>query len=143
MGFAGALAYVTVDQFVPNNAPSFVDMGATVYDEGGWWSNGNPRRLTVPPGVQRVRVFAGFTFDHNPSGVRQVVIKKNGAFITGGASPENILANARTSANLQSFTGVLSVSPGDYFESEAFQNAGGGLLLLTGSWFSIEKVEGS
>ncbi len=139
--FSGALVTLSADQTIPNDASSPVDYGVEQYDHGDWFDVSSPRRFIVPDGVSRVRVIASYVYEHNSTGVRQGVIKKNGAFVDGGGVT-NTLANDRTTTDLQVQTAVLDVVPGDYFETEGFQNAGGNLLLLksTGSWFFIEKV---
>jgi hypothetical protein len=76
------------------------------------------------------------------TGLRQLVIKKNGAFFIGGGV-DNRLANDVTTTDQQTRTAVVDVNAGDYFEVEAYQSSGAAIPVLTstGTWFELEVVE--
>lgn len=138
------LTYSTT-QSILDNTNTELDWDTEIVDEGDWFDSGNPTRLTVPAGVSQVRVMGAAVFAANSTGIRQVFIRKNGANFVGrpGAS-----YNASAAGNYTSFvsSGILDVTPGDYFEMRVLQNSGGALNILgtdSSHWFAIEEVSAS
>ena len=114
------------------------------YDEGGWSDIGgsNPSRLTVPTGVTRVRIQTNIALSNFSSGILVLQIWKNGAvtpqgFIMRGEP----LSNNTVTVALN--TGVLEVSPGDYFECRLVSTVDSSVDVSAGNMsFSIESVPG-
>jgi len=147
MAFKGALVrknYPTPgNQFVAHNTVAMVTWGLVDYDTDGFFNSSNPTRLTIPAGVSKVRLIAQNIWQRgNSTGMRQNVIKKNGAFFPGDPCV-NVPANSDTTTDLVAISPVLEVQEGDYFENEVYQSDGAALPLLasTGTFFSIEVVE--
>jgi len=138
--FKGAFVTLAVNQPLPDNVGQIITFGVEQYDIGGWFDPGDPTKLTVPADVTRVRVCASFVCTLNVNGMRQIVIKKNGADIGPGTGALNTPANARTTTDIGAFTAVLEVVPGDYFQVEALQDSGTDPLDLLNACFSIEKI---
>lgn len=138
-----AMVTATANQSIPDSTTTFLNMWSTEqFDEGDWWSAANPSRLTVPAGVTKVRVLGSVVFAANATGIRQVVILKNGANFAGRPATGY---NASSSGNYTTFmaSGVLDVTPGDYFEFRVYQSSGGALNVLaldSSNWFGIEEV---
>jgi uncharacterized protein YaiE (UPF0345 family) len=114
------------------------------YDTSGFWSAGNPSRLTIPAGVKKVRLhtnlqFASATFTSATNAF--VNFLKNGSNNFRG----NGLASNTSGYQDSGFTavsGVIPVVAGDYFEVRwQASRAGTAVLVAASSQFSIEVVE--
>jgi hypothetical protein len=124
----GALATLSVGQDISSGVETAIIWTVATYDTDNILQigGGNPTRLTVPAGITRVQLQAGFRFeinsDYNPYGAR---LTKNGADFNGApyfeARPSTSL-NIRPSAVLA--TPMLVVTPGDYFELLVSQTNG-------------------
>ena len=138
---AAALVRLTGDVAVSTGTQTTVDWDAVVHDNFGWWSAGNPSRLTVPSGVSAVVVTAYLAFENNSTGDRWITIRKNGTDVVAEMMiPESpVVDNDRVYAQ----SPLLKVSPGDYFDVTAWQGSGGDLDLLNANstFFSIEGFE--
>src|SRR5688572_2022027 len=142
----GALVFKTANQSIPNAAWTMAvwdDESINGYDIGGFFNPSQPSRLTVPAGVSRVRIQAQSIWQKgNGTGLRQLVVKKNGSFFPGDPI-QNGVANNVTTADIGAVSPILNVTPGDYFEVELYHTDGGAIDLLasTGTFFSIESIE--
>jgi len=102
------------------------------HDDGGWWSVGEPSRLTIPVGVTKVIISSSFFLG---GGVTHSSIIKNGSVLP--------LCRDESGSEYQSLTtGVLKVVAGDYFEVY-LTGLDGGAPDNIASWFSIVEVEGA
>lgn len=136
VAFNGALVQLTSPETIPDNLGTVIPWDATVYDVGGWWSVGNPTRLTVPAGVSRVIVSCNIQWAANNVGERLVVQRKNdGTFPGQGAS--RLVPIELADANVHS--AVVDVVAGDFFEILVVQKSGGSLNLndTPSNWFAI------
>lgn len=146
MTFKGAMirkGYPTPgNQSIATSTNTFVSFQQVDYDTDSFYNASNPTRLTVPAGVDKVRVHAQCIWQSNSTGLRQLVIKKNGAFYPGDPCV-NVVAAGGTTTDIDTHSPVLMVEPGDYFEMEVFHTAGSTIDLLasTGTYLAIEAVE--
>ena len=144
MAFQGAMIRKTYpgDQPISHQTNTFVTFGVVDYDYGDWFNPAYPTRLTVPEGVTRVKVHGQCIWQSNSSGLRQIVIKKNGNFYPGDPCV-NVEAAGVTTTDIDAHSPVLEVQTGDYFEMEVFQNSGStiNLLVSTGTYLAIEAVQ--
>lgn len=145
MAFKGAMVRKTYpggNQSIPNNSPTMSSWSVVDYDTDSFFDSNYPTRLTVPAGVSMVRLIGQAVWTKNSSGMRQLVIKKNGQFFPGDPVI-TYLPNGRTTTDMVAISPPLPVEEGDYFEFEVFQDRGGSLDLLasTGTFFSIEVLE--
>jgi hypothetical protein len=103
------------------------------------WSAGNPTRLTVPAGVSKVRLKGNINWTFGGSGYRHVWVHKNGALFFGTAKE----SDAGDSGVQSIGTGVVAVTPGDYFELIARQTSGATKNIAADelTWVAIEVVE--
>jgi hypothetical protein len=62
------LARKTTSQSIPNNTLSKLTFDAEHYDDCSWHDPGNNSRLTGPPGVSVVKVFAGIQWGPSSGG---------------------------------------------------------------------------
>jgi len=145
VGFMGALVYLTGDKTITTGAGwSFLSFAAETYDVGGWHDNStNPTRLTVPSGVDRVRIGFQVQWTADNTGNRLNTIYKNnaaGTAVNGFPSAIAVALNL-SPCYLAVASAVVPVVAGDYFEVAAWHNKGTDLDVLaanTGFW--IEKV---
>ena len=145
--FKGALALKTSSQSLTHNTAENITFQSAEYDEGEFYSAQNPTRLTIPAGVNRVRITASISFEQSEdNNGRQARITKNGAYFPGGGSVETVNYGASTgySGRLNVTSAVVSVQENDYFEILARHNKGFGEALnviANETWFSIEAVD--
>jgi hypothetical protein len=110
-------------------------------DTDNFWSAGAPSKITVPTGVTKVRVGASANIGTGGANttIRQITLKKNGSVVAGGSA----ITVTGISSDLTTWSTVLDVAAGDYFEAVYFHNRGSdeSLTATAGSWFGIEVVE--
>lgn len=112
-------------------------MGSSGAETDTWSSSTNPNRITVPNGVQWVSVRVGAAWLANATGTRVLWLLKNGDRVdrsgdqgaTGGEPTVSVI------------NGVHPVSPGDYFEVQAFQNSGSALDIIGSSSDLVTRFE--
>jgi len=137
-----AMVHRTTNYNVADATYTPIPWTAEIYDEGGWHDNStNNTRLVVPEGVGKVRVSGNLTF--NSSGTVGTLMRmqatKNGATSYGLPRAETIYP-ARI---INGASAILEVSPGDYFELEAYHTEGTSHAVLATeyTWFAIEEVD--
>lgn len=107
----------------------------------------NTERLTVPAGVDRVRMSGYMEYFNDTGGVgyRQMRILKDGSVFDGHPSDRR---DASTLVAYQSslVSAAVNVTPGEYFTLPVYQNSGGNLSALGNAlgdsyWFCMEIIE--
>lgn len=153
ISFRGALATRTSAQSVSNSTWTAVQYQSEVYDTSGIFDAGSPTRMTVPSGVTKVRVAANVNWQGSAAGQRQITIRKNGVSFGDSTSSAyqgqpNQGTGSAGSGNQNIVSPVLSVTAGDYFECEVFQDSGGALNVAHSNtkaayvtWLSLEIIE--
>lgn len=113
-----------------NTTPTKNDLGATIAAGG----------ITIPAGVNRVRVFANVGWTSNATGFRQLLVRKNAAGAPGLGQDERS-ANA-TDVTLVNVNSEFDVVAGDVISLTIQQTSGGNLDTLSGnsSWICVEAV---
>lgn len=100
------------------------------YDDSNWHDSANPSRLTVPAGVDRVRVGCNCGFLNVPDNANVfVVIGRNGAntFQFRAAQTAARLAETIQMPRVSLVTGPIPVVAGDFFE--VFVSTQGGAVF--------------
>ncbi|WP_298434606.1 hypothetical protein [Geobacter sp.] len=88
------------------------------------------------PGGSKARLSAHIVFSSNATGVRQVLIKKNGAaFLSKTVAAVNGYNTA-----VEVITPILPVSSGDYFDVQAMQTSGGNLTLVPNETMAVMEL---
>jgi hypothetical protein len=153
ISFRGALVTRTSAQSISNSTWTAIQYQSEVYDTSAIFDAGSPTRLTVPSGVTKVVVKANTNWQGSASGQRQITIRKNGVSFGDSTSSAyqgqpNQGTGSAGSGNQNIASPVLSVTAGDYFECEVFQDSGGALNVAHSNtkaayvtWFSMEIVE--
>jgi hypothetical protein len=120
--FRGALLNLTATKPVPSAVDTALPWDGVVYDSEGFWSSGNPTRITIPAGISKARFKGNILWGFGGGGYRHIWIHKNGALFPG--------------------TGKES-DAGDIFEFIARQTSGStkNVLAAPDTWFAIEVVE--
>lgn len=130
--------------------PIVVSWQTEDFDSDGFWSVGDPTRIYIPAGVTKVKLSASVALTlAAATGSNYCEIRKNGT----GTSSDPVAGSSRISArngssggtdnDAQSFTAVLDVEEGDYFDVLLASNVSGVGTLLTNAktWFALEVVE--
>ncbi|WP_373087030.1 hypothetical protein [Sneathiella sp.] len=142
-GHSGALVLLASDQSITNNTATPLNWGSESYDTDGYHDNTtNNSRLTVPTGVTKIILRGQIRWDSSIAGVRQFLVNKNGSGSFDGRSVGTL--EAQSPLTLQDFVSpVLAVTPGDYFEVNAWQDSGGTRTVVSNvsCWFSIQAIE--
>lgn len=113
------------------------------YDPDGWWSGANPSRITVPSGVNKVRVSWNlpFTLDSSRTAVGAEL------FVNGVSTNPRMTWVAKhvntgiVNNELVGTTSMLEVTPGDYFQIENYYSGMTGDMAATNNaWISVEDL---
>ncbi len=100
----------------------------------------NTSRLTVPPGVSKVRLDGGIGFSLVfAGGVAILKFQHNGTFLSPGPELRLEMANTDPSLCISSF--VIRVEPGDYLELNLLQTDNNVTLRASKCYFSMEIIE--
>ena len=143
MAFSGAMVTMSADESLANGIQEILDWDVETYDVGGWHAAApNPSRLTVPAGVDRVRLAYEVRFSPS-TGTYWAGLKRDGVSVRtfpGSVDLRNFVADTGVNSVL-AVTGVLPVVAGTYFELEVLQQTGGiEDVIHTATSFAIEKV---
>jgi hypothetical protein len=114
--FRGAMVKVTADEPVADSTDVAIPWEAVLYDTDAFWSAGNPT-AAHGPGRGKVRHKYNLDWTFGGAGYRHAWIHKNGTLFFGRAKESD-----EGDAGVQNIgTGVVEVTPGDYFEFIARQ----------------------
>ncbi len=142
----GARVYNSGGMSIANLTVTLVAFNLEVFDDAAIHDNvTNNSRLTVPADVTRVSLDAQVEWAANSTGLRDAYIVKNGVVFAGYPYDIKAPVSATNPTLQQVSSGVLDVTPGDYFEVAVYQNSGGSLGLGGGAtprtWFSMEFLD--
>ena len=118
---------------ISNNTYTIVNWDSEVFDTDAFHStSSNTSRVTIPTGKSgKYQVTVNMPWDWNASGYRRFAIKLNGSsnarFCINSAQPNSTTAEAK-----QSWTGVMDVTAGQYYELELYQTSGTALGTFAG-----------
>lgn len=137
----GATVKLTTDYSLADATTVALSWGAVEEEAGEWWDPSNPTRLTVPSGVDRVRIYAHGRKKLATAGQLVVNIRKNGSSYTRMPGAD---ADAEYDA-VSIASRPIAVTPGDYFEMMIFQSGFGIAVDIASdeTYFAIEAVRGS
>jgi hypothetical protein len=145
--FRGCLVRITAAKSISDSvwqAVQFSDSGEDYDTDTIHNLNANSgKRLVVPAGVTKVRISGNVSWEANATGVRRIVIYKNGAYGYNGCVYDDRLPISGSLATRMNFCSpVLSVAATNYFELFVYQNSTGALNVLGDSTcFAMEIVE--
>lgn len=143
--FQGARVRLNANQTLSASVDTPLSFTVEDFDTDSFHDNAvNPTRITIPAnlGIRKVRLEAAMDTSTPSSGALSLSIRKNGeAFPGQGVSV--IPAAGSGSEGIHVSTGVVEVVDGDYFEAVVFSNNAGSADANTGTWFSIEVIEGA
>lgn len=136
----GATIQLESNVTIPTNKYMTVPWSKVVYNNSEFWDTDNPTRIIVPDNVTKVRVSANVLWNSNATGQRMLRILKNGTYSLGLPYTRD---TAISTSPMNGVSGIVPVTPGDYFEIEVFQDSGGDLLFRSDpyTWISIEALE--
>jgi hypothetical protein len=144
-GYSGCVAYKNVSsQSIGSASWTAVTFNAEAFDDNGMHDNAtNNTRMTVQTGITRVRLKAKVLFAGSTSTSDRIRITKNGSTTYTGYTEEIIPVVTGLQTPLSVTSPVLSVSAGDYFEVEVYQDSGGSVSIQAGgyhTWFEMEEI---
>jgi len=139
--FKGVRAYKTNDQTFTNNTTTAITFASESFDTDGYHSTTtNTDRITIPAGLGgKYLVILGVQWNNNATGYREMSVQKNGTtLVLKFAFPGFNVGN-----NYFSYSSILEISAGDYFNATAYQNSGGDLIMGGGeaaSFFTVQYL---
>lgn len=116
----------------------------TYYDTDGFWSVGNPSRLTIPAGVTKVRLIGSSALElSGAAGSVYCNIYKNGAAAVCGVSSPRNYTDGYSNNDVFTISPVVDVVEGDYFELRVNCTISGvdQIAVDEQTFFGIEVVE--
>lgn len=145
ISFRGALVKKTLDaaQSFTTAVIAPITFSTAVYDTSAIFNIANNTRLTVPTGITKVKIKANAQIASNATGIRALVIYKNGSSSYDGRAANVSMPLSTEATTMQVVSPVLNVVAGDYFEV-FFKHTSGANLDVNGwypTWFSMEIVE--
>lgn len=115
-----------------------VDWETEDYDTDAIHDPAANTRLTVPPGVTKVRLTTGMTTSTPSTGAMQMNIIKNAESVPGQARGSRSAFTG--TEGVGATTPVLEVVAGDFFEVNVF-TASAGVIQIAAAFFAMEIVE--
>jgi len=118
---------------------TFIPWDTQLYDTDNYWAIGDPTKLVIPAGISKAVFTAGFLTSPSTVVGRNVIsqITKNGATSVVSLTPgPSTQLGAIFAVNLS--TGLIDVTPGDYFEFRFGMLADTNITVLNeSSFFSV------
>lgn len=141
----GALVKLTTDQSINNNTNTSVIWSSAEYNDASIWTSGGlATRLTVPTGVQRIRLLGSAQWALQSGGVRDLFFRKNGSSTVPGGGMHRMGSAVSTSVSQALASAVLTVTGGDFFQLFVYQNSGSTVVLegtaSAHNWFAMELL---
>jgi hypothetical protein len=150
--YRGALLYKTSDQNIATSTPTNVTWDASEYDTEGFFDVGDPTKITIPvgSGVRKIRIGTNIEWNNTAggSGYRSVNIRKNGGSFVGQPQEASGVGAVTAPTGRGTWSPVIVVAEGDYFEVRVNQSSGATLPITAGgaggnpTWFAVEAVRG-
>jgi hypothetical protein len=140
--FSGCLVKKAADQTTADySGTAVISWDTEAFDVGGWHSAGDPTKLTVPSGVNYVRLTASVQVTSITGGADcYVSIIKNGSSVAVAGLPVVLEDSDSTSQCLNLVSAAYPVIAGDFFECTLLATGDASVTIEDYSWFSIEKV---
>lgn len=138
--FLGALIYATAAQTFTSGAWTKINFNTVSYNNGAWYNPSNPNRLTVPFGVNKVRLTGRITTD-SADGQTSLRVYKNNA--DTNLLPGYPTAEGETTGvdSVLYSSSIVDVTPGDYFELVCYVDGGNKNSTAGTVSFGIEAIQ--
>jgi len=135
----GALVAKSASQSITSGLATALTWQTATYDSSSVYSGATPSRLTVPAGVSLISVQANALWSADATGYRVLNVRKNGSSFAGSPHVTMYPGSAASTVTQNLGSGVISVTPGDYFEVWCLQNSGSTLTIANDNitWFSM------
>lgn len=114
-GQPGVRLEKTISQNALNAVTTAIIWNAATFDDAGFWSAGEPTRITVPNGVSRMTFTAGW-FSNTSNASDTLIFIRDQAGV-GWANQHGATASVVRQAVT---TGPVPVTPGDWFDAAVF-----------------------
>jgi hypothetical protein len=136
VSFQGARVERTSAQTLAAGVLTTLVWQTPVIDTAAFFSASSATRLTVPPGVAKLRIEAGLITNSATAGLYSIRVGKNGVFTLAGSR-----ASTDGLGRLSLSTGPINVVPGDFFEVQAVCTTAHTALAEPGTFLSAEVLE--
>ena len=142
----GALVYRTTNQAITTATNTKINFTAEDYDTDTIHDNAtNNTRLTVPTGATKVRLTGQVYWESFSATTITVELFKNNAVTFNGYTRDQT-GNTATRRALSINSPIFSVTGGDYFELNVYQDSGSNKNVSPGlggetTWFAMEVIE--
>lgn len=135
--------YLSSNQSIAQNVGTILSWDKNFTGFNYWHSETlNNSRITIPDGVVAVTFACNVEWAANSSGIRTLQLYRNGSnsYVGMPRVTCNATSSGTTASNIT--TGVLPVSPGEYFEIRVYQSGAASLDVLATpqTWFSVEFI---
>lgn len=139
--FSGCSVYSTSSQSISNGSTTILTFDSENFDTSNYHStSSNTGRLTVP-NTGKYLIFFKVTYEGNTTGIRQILMKKNGTTDIGYIyAPAISVSSTGASSTL---TQIVDATAGDYFTISVYQTSGGTLSVLNSlqdTFFGIQYL---
>jgi hypothetical protein len=134
-GGRGVLISKSSSQSINNDTYTTISYDTAIYDTDSAYSGGAPTRITIPTGVSKAQFTAAATINALfTTGDFGLQIKKNGSSFAGNGGQMLTLGSSSSNyPNLNISSAWVAVTPGDYFEVNAYQKTGSAFNILQSS----------
>lgn len=140
IGFKGVMLLLDGNIKISDATWTIPEWKRVVYNISELWNPKQPKRITIPEGVKKVRLGLSSLWTSNSLGSRRVRIIKNSDYSEGLLYLSNAAGGTSATSGV---SGVVEVKANDYFEAEVFQSSGEIIDLREDpyTWFSLEVIE--
>ena len=131
ISYRGAMAYKNSSQTITDSTWTPLTFPTEDHDTDNFHSTAiNIGRLSIPAGVNSVRIDARVTFTSNAVGSRQIRFRRNGAAMLQGSFASLNGSAVPAAMTLSISSPPINVFSTDYFEVEAYQTSGADLDVV-------------
>lgn len=136
VSFQGIRAPLAADQANAAGANNPLIWGLPIFQTTAFWAPGLPTRFTIPAGITKINLTAGYLLVAEAGGDYQITIRKNGT--TGWAANRHASASTRV---VSVTTGPVLAVATDYWEADIFTAAAATARVHTSTFFALEVLE--
>lgn len=137
VSFVGAQAALTSAQSISTGTVTVVNWDSENFDSGTLHDNStNNSRITVPS-AGKYQISANIVFSTNNTGIRQILIRKNGS----GSLGSIIFDNNGAGEDQTFFFWNDDASSSDYYEIQVYQDSGSSVDVTTASVFTVMEIK--
>lgn len=140
--YYGVTAYRTTNVSIAHDTPTNLEFTSETTDSGSIHDNvTNPHLFTAPSWASKMRMTGLIRFAPNATGSRGYSVLHSSGSYTTPTHAVLMQAASAVQTSLQIITGLLSITPGDSYKIQVYQNSGGALNVEGASNETYVTVE--